>query len=551
LLRLTLAKRTALIFFLAVAAFYLYGLGQMPLIGPDEPRYAEVAREMNVRGDMVTPTLGGHTWFEKPALLYWMMIGSYRLFGVSEWAARLGPALCGLFTIYLIYWMGRRVERATEDGERASGLGLWSGLAFASSAGAIGFSRSATFDIVLTLTLTLALVSFFISEIETDGFKRRLWLAGFYVAVGASLLAKGLVGIVIPFAVLAVYYALRRKWPDKRVLVSVMWGIPLAVAVAALWYAPVIARHGWAFINEFIIQHHFARFVSNKYHHPQPFYFYVPIIILLCLPWSAFLLAGLFRTRRWRWREESVESKFRIFTLAGFIAPIIFFSFSGSKLPGYVLPSLPGAAFLIGERLTRFVRDGEGKTTIRLTGLILIALVVSGAVYATRIGGVTMICALAVAAPAILIGVLVIVLKQKRALRIELMCSAMFISIALVLNCAINPLVGRESVRDLMQIAAARGYTTTPVFYMLASDRTAEFYAGGRLGYQPDGEPFRFDGADEVADAARARGGTALVLIPTEWEKHLTDYLRIETEKIGDNGVLSLFVIRVREQVKS
>ena len=73
---------------------------------------------------MVTPTLGGHTWFEKPALLYWMMIGSYRLFGVSEWAARLGPALCGLFTIYLIYWMGRRVERATEDEERASGLGL-------------------------------------------------------------------------------------------------------------------------------------------------------------------------------------------------------------------------------------------------------------------------------------------------------------------------------------------------------------------------------------------------------------------------------------------
>ena len=100
MLRLTLAKRTALIFFLAVAAFYLYGLGQMPLIGPDEPRYAEVAREMNVRGDMVTPTLGGHTWFEKPALLYWMMIGSYRLFGVSEWAARLGPALCGVHNLF-------------------------------------------------------------------------------------------------------------------------------------------------------------------------------------------------------------------------------------------------------------------------------------------------------------------------------------------------------------------------------------------------------------------------------------------------------------------
>ncbi|HUQ32577.1 MAG TPA: hypothetical protein VM095_10685, partial [Pyrinomonadaceae bacterium] len=89
----TLAKRAGLLFFLAVAAFYLYGLGHLPLLGPDEPRYAEVAREMYLRGDWVTPTLGGHTWFEKPALLYWMMMASYHFFGVSEWAARLGPAL--------------------------------------------------------------------------------------------------------------------------------------------------------------------------------------------------------------------------------------------------------------------------------------------------------------------------------------------------------------------------------------------------------------------------------------------------------------------------
>src|SRR5918912_743293 len=107
-----LAKRAALLFFLAAATFYFYGLGRLPLVGPDEPRYAEVAREMHVRGDLVTPTLGGHTWFEKPALLYWMMMGSYRLFGVSEWAARLGPALSGLLTLLLIFWLGRRIERA-------------------------------------------------------------------------------------------------------------------------------------------------------------------------------------------------------------------------------------------------------------------------------------------------------------------------------------------------------------------------------------------------------------------------------------------------------
>src|SRR5918997_1517411 len=109
---MTLARRSLLLFFLAAVAFYLYGLGHLPLVGPDEPRYAQVAREMYLRGDLVTPTLGGHTWFEKPALLYWMMMASYRLFGVSEWAARLGPALSGLLTVLLIFWAGRRVERA-------------------------------------------------------------------------------------------------------------------------------------------------------------------------------------------------------------------------------------------------------------------------------------------------------------------------------------------------------------------------------------------------------------------------------------------------------
>src|SRR4051812_33489535 len=95
------------LFLLAAALFYFYGLGHLPLLGPDEPRYAEVAREMFVRGDFVTPTLGDHTWFEKPALLYWMMMAGYRFFGVSEWAARLGPALAGLLTALLIYWAGR------------------------------------------------------------------------------------------------------------------------------------------------------------------------------------------------------------------------------------------------------------------------------------------------------------------------------------------------------------------------------------------------------------------------------------------------------------
>jgi 4-amino-4-deoxy-L-arabinose transferase-like glycosyltransferase len=542
--RSTLAKRAALLFFLAAAAFYFYGLGHLPLIGPDEPRYAEVAREMYLRGDMVTPTLGGHTWFEKPALLYWMMAGSYRLFGVTEWAARLGPAICGLLTVLLIYLMGRRIERSRDDEREAGGLGLWSGVALASSVGLIIFSRGASFDVVVTMTITLALVSFFVSEIDE---KRRSWLlAGFYAGVGASLLAKGLVGIVVPFGVIGLYYLLRRRWPAKATLVSATWGVPLALAVAAPWYAPVIARHGWTFLDEFFIQHHFARYVSNKYHHPQPFYFYLPVMTLLALPWTAFLVAGLIRARRWNWREETVESKFQIFALAWLIAPVLFFSFSGSKLPGYVLPALPGAALLVGERLTRFIRGEEGGVAMYASGATLLVLALAGLIYATDTSAITITRALITLAPLALAGALAILLKQRRTLRVELICSAMFISMALALNYAVAPLARGESVRDLMQAADARGYASTPVFYMLAADRTAEFYAGGRLAYKTDGEPFRFDGAAEVAEAARQRGGRALVIIPIEWEKQLTDYSAIETEKLGSNDTLSLFAVRVR-----
>jgi len=132
-----LAKQGSRVLFLGIAAFYLYGLGSIPLVGPDEPRYAEVAREMLLRRDLITPTLGGMPWFEKPPLLYWLMMASYRVFGVNEYAARLGPALCGLITAAFVWWLATAIERfagtATADAAQTFGFGKWSALAFLSS----------------------------------------------------------------------------------------------------------------------------------------------------------------------------------------------------------------------------------------------------------------------------------------------------------------------------------------------------------------------------------------------------------------------------------
>ncbi len=148
---------------ITIVAVYFFGL-TIPLVGPDEPRYSQVAREMFERGDWVTPTLGGFDWFEKPALLYWLQIASYKLFGVTEFAARFGSALFGLGTIFALWILGKSVpsskfqvpsKEAKDKGQRTKdSFANWLALIAASSIGLIVFSRGASFDIILTFPIT-------------------------------------------------------------------------------------------------------------------------------------------------------------------------------------------------------------------------------------------------------------------------------------------------------------------------------------------------------------------------------------------------------------
>jgi 4-amino-4-deoxy-L-arabinose transferase-like glycosyltransferase len=546
--RSTLAKRAWLLFFLAAFVLYLYGIGRLPLLGPDEPRYAQIAREMLERGDMITPTLGGHPWFEKPALLYWMMMATFGLFGVSEWAARLGPALCGLLTGLLVYLIGRRVERESVETERTDGLGLWSGVAMLSSAGMLVFSRGASFDVVVTMTITAALACFLMAELATDEALRRRWLAGFYAAVGASLLAKGLIGIIIPYGVVAAYFLFRRAWPRRSFLSGLLWGVPIMLVVAATWYGPVTVRHGWTFIDQFIIQHHFARYLSNKYHHPQPFYFYLPMLALFALPWTAFLVAALWGARRWDWRAQTATGKLRVFALVWLVVPVAFFSLSGSKLPGYILPALPGAALLVGERLRFFVRDEQSAPgPMRATGLLLLLLAVAIVVfYLVQVGPGIWLRAVVIALPSMLAGLFALVRTRQRHWSAALVVVAMFASTVLTINLVLEQGARRESVRDLLVQARERGYGSAPVLELYTVERTAEFYAAGRVMRGPDHDIHRFEGAAEIAEAARRNGGTALVIVPIEAVKQLTEYQVLATDIIGDNGEVALVAVRVR-----
>jgi 4-amino-4-deoxy-L-arabinose transferase-like glycosyltransferase len=333
------------------------------------------------------------------------------------------------------------------------------------------FSRAASFDVVITMTTTWSLAFFLKHELS----RKRSLLAGFYVFIGLSLLAKGLVGVVIPFGVVGVYYLLRRKWPERHVFVSLVWGLPLAVAVAATWYGPVIAKHGWSFVDEFFIQHHFARYTSNKYKHPQPIWFFPAIILLLALPWTPYLIEALVKVRGWVWRGADSLGIVRVFALAWLVLPIVFFSFSGSKLPGYILPVLPAAGLLVGDRIAP-----------RKARLIPHLAIFGGTVLM------------------VLIALLFVAPKFAH----------------------------RESSRDLLRLADERGYGNVPVLAQRNDDRSPQFYAYDRVVYNDEGEVIPFD--EVTVDKAITLGGKLLVLIPVEYVEHFRYARGIEV--IGDNG---------------
>src|SRR5215213_5911195 len=372
---------------LAIAVIFIYFFGlDVPLLGPDESRYAPVAREMLERGDWITPTLGGFEWFEKPSLLYWLEIVAYKIFGVSEFAARFGSALFGLGTIFCLWLLGKQSvvngqqsdDKTKDEGRRTKDeFANWLALITASSMGLLVFSRGASFDIILTFPVTASLVSFFIWENSQGKMNGQnhlpknpvppVALISFYFFIGVALLAKGLVGAVLPFGIVAVYYLLSFKFPPKTFVFSLFWGTILTLLVASAWYLPMYQAHGWKFIDEFFVQHHFERYLSNKYLHPQPFWFFWLILPLMTIPWLPFFLAAVWNlikdffsrrdaaveTRGENERLSTLDSRLLTFAIAWLLVPLVFFSLSGSKLPGYILPAVPAALILTTDYVVR------------------------------------------------------------------------------------------------------------------------------------------------------------------------------------------------------
>ncbi len=334
--------RTDLLLLVAFCGFlFFYGLGAFGLVGADEARYAQVAREMLDRADWITPTLQAKPWLEKPVLYYWEAMLSFRAFGVSDRTARLPAAFDAAILIAAIYFFLRRFRPGSE---------LDGALITASCVGVIIFAHAAATDMPLAAAFSIALLAWY-AWFESS---RHRYLAASYIFLALGTLAKGPVAPALAAVIIFLFVAAKRDW---RALSRTLWipGIALYLAVALPWYIAVQLRNP-EFFRFFILEHNLARFSQDVYHHHQPWWFYVPVFLLAMMPWTFALILAVAERARLIWSEgkqafASPEDSWPLFLLLWMLVPVVFFSASQSKLPGYILPAVPAGALLVTEYL--------------------------------------------------------------------------------------------------------------------------------------------------------------------------------------------------------
>ncbi|HEX2531764.1 MAG TPA: glycosyltransferase family 39 protein [Burkholderiaceae bacterium] len=321
-----------LFFFFCIAWFYT--LSARTLVPSDEGRYAEIAREMVVSGDWITPRLNAIKYFEKPPLQMWVTALAFKAFGLGEWQARLWTGICGLLGILLTAYAGWRVF-----GKR---VGVAAGLVLASSFAWAALGHFNTLDMGLSGMMTLALCALLLGQRDhATPTVQRNWMLACWTGMALAVLSKGLIGVVLPGTVLVLYTLWSRDWTIwKRLHFGP--GLLLFLAIAAPWFVLVSLKNP-EFPHFFFIREHFERFASKVHHRYEPWYYFILILSLGIMPWLGMLAQSLWGGLR----EEAGAFRPKKLLLAwtGFI--FVFFSFSDSKLSSYILPIFPALALLI------------------------------------------------------------------------------------------------------------------------------------------------------------------------------------------------------------
>jgi 4-amino-4-deoxy-L-arabinose transferase-like glycosyltransferase len=471
-----------------------YGLGDLGLVGPDEPRYAEVAKEMLQSGDCVTPRLSGQPWLEKPVLYYWLTAVSFLLFGVNEWAARLASALAALLATTAVVLVGR-----DWIGWRG---GLQAGAILLSSTLFLSLARAASTDMLLTGALAAAWAGwyFLLFKDETPGQgqgpdlaltaagqkppRSEVWLITMsYFWLALTVLAKGPVGLVLWGGVLATFLLLTRRLELIRVM-RLGHGLGILALVAGPWYWLCFRANGKLFIQEFLLRQNFERFTTERYQHVQPFWFYFAVIFVGFFPWVFQLFAPAARFfNRFAKLNFKRDSTRELYLWLWVIIPLVFFSLSKTKLPGYMLPTAPSIALLVArdfEMASSRTPSCSGKKWFRRTAFLqALAICLLGATLplthhylnikiATSVSGLQAIFVVVGA-----LGMVLTCLNRNRLLLASYVAATALVVIVIV-NTLIPKLDSLESARQLASRVKQAGFYGQPVF-LLGMSRKVEY----------------------------------------------------------------------------
>ena len=354
--------------FLAVALLALAwfaALGHRDLFQTDEGRYAEIPREMLATGDWVTPRLDGLKYFEKPPLQYWATATAYSVFGESNATSRLWTALMGFLGILMTAFAARRLF----DARTAWGAALvLTGSVYYAIMGHFN-----TLDMGVSFFMCASLFGFLLAMHAEAAKARRLFMYVAWAAAALATLSKGLEAVALPGAVFLLYVLITRQWSRFKQL-HVVAGLLIYIVITAPWFLLVSARNP-DFARFFFIHEHFERFLTTVHHRVEPWWFFIPILLLglfIFLPQAVRAAAALARRDTWRAEPGRFNSTLFLWLWCGFI--FLFFSLSDSKLGSYILPIFPALAILVGRELATLKRRDAMGTAFLCAILAVIIL---------------------------------------------------------------------------------------------------------------------------------------------------------------------------------
>ncbi|MDF2568470.1 MAG: hypothetical protein K0R55_74 [Sporomusa sp.] len=349
-----LDKNFFIIACIAAIIMFFY-LGNIPLLDPDEPVYAETPKEMINFNEFLSPRIYGEYWYDKPPLYYWLVAGAFKVFGMGEFSARFPSAFLGVACVLALYWFGCQIFN-----KRAAMAGA---LVLATSIEYFYLGKAAVTDITLNFCLTLALLGFI---------TKHYYLM--YIFTGLATVAKGPVGFLFPGAVIFLYLAATNRFSMLKEM-RIPTGIILFAVTALPWYLFMYSLHGNAFIETFLGFHNVTRFTSPEHPELVVWYYFIPVLILGFFPWTSILLQSVWVSLTERSQGNNKKLLF-LNIWAAFI--FIFFTISQTKLVSYILPMYPPLALIAGWYIDRVWESRERNMMWPIVLAILSALIIAG-----------------------------------------------------------------------------------------------------------------------------------------------------------------------------